>query len=334
MGNVGAPAWVPDHCRRQALAESEAKAWSAAAGYQQVEHLGIVAMIVAEGELSQIERQILPGEMMKAAHHAALEQGPEGFDAVGVDYALYVFMIAMADNFMWVFGFELAIGGMLVSGQQCHAGRNHLTNKAIECTAPGIRYGFGDDLPFTADSADYRHLTRCLTPGLMAAFMPVAVLVLAPNIGFVYFDDAQELLELIIIHRAANPPAHRPGGFVARRGGEYGALDLQGAHALLGVQHQQGDGEPGLERILGVLEHRASNQREAIALFGALMALPVPRLRKLIDLGGLTARALDFTPRPPMLQEKQFTGVFAREELVQVAQLDHPEQFSDLYAFC
>jgi hypothetical protein len=35
-----------------------------------------------------------------------------------------------------------------------------------------------------------------------------------------------------------------------------------------------------------------------------------------------------------MLQEKQFTGVFAREELVQVAQLDHPEQFSDLYAFC
>ena len=54
------------------------------------------------------------------------------------------------------------------------------------------------------------------------------------------------------------------------------------------------------------------------ALFGALLILPVPRPRKLIDLVGPTARAPDLTLRPTMLEEKPFMGFFGREEFIQI----------------
>ena len=94
----------------------------------------------------------------------------------------------------------------------------------------------------------------------------MAITVLPADKSFVHFDDAHQFLELFIVHRGSNPRAHIPDGFIAGFVVKHGALDLKGTHAFLRVQHQETDREPSLERILGILEHCAGNQREPITL--------------------------------------------------------------------
>ncbi len=54
MGNVIAPAEVSDTCWQEIVAEYDASASCSAACYEQIEHIGIFAVIVPESELGEI----------------------------------------------------------------------------------------------------------------------------------------------------------------------------------------------------------------------------------------------------------------------------------------
>ena len=70
--NVIAPVYVPDNRWPQHLAEHDASASYSATCYEQVEHVGVLAVIVAESELGKIERKIFLRDVMEVSHDAAL----------------------------------------------------------------------------------------------------------------------------------------------------------------------------------------------------------------------------------------------------------------------
>jgi tetrahydromethanopterin S-methyltransferase subunit A len=51
------------------------------------ENIGIAAVVIPELSLSDIQRQILCGNLVIAANDGPLEQAPEAFNRVGVDRA-------------------------------------------------------------------------------------------------------------------------------------------------------------------------------------------------------------------------------------------------------
>src|SRR5438046_3122551 len=106
----------------------------------------------------------------------------------------------------------------------------------------------------------------------------VLILGLAADPCFVHFDDANQFAELFIAQCSSDLVAHQPSGFVGAE--THIAHDLQRADALLAGQHQVNDAEPLAQRLVGVLEDRPDENREPIALWQAILALPVPRLTK------------------------------------------------------
>src|SRR5438477_6106560 len=59
------------------------------------EQVQVLPMVMPEGELGKVERQVLLGDLVITAHDSALEQSPEGIEVRGVDDATCVLTGAM-----------------------------------------------------------------------------------------------------------------------------------------------------------------------------------------------------------------------------------------------
>ena len=112
---------------------------------------------------------------------------------------------------------------------------------------------------------DHNQLSRSASAAEVStsALAFVLVLGLPADIGFIHFDIADQFLKFDIAQRHADFGAHEPCGFVGAEA--HVAADLKGADALLAGQHQVNDAEPFTERLVGVLEDRSDQDREAIA---------------------------------------------------------------------
>src|SRR5437899_538455 len=67
------------------------------------EDVCVFAVIVAELELSDIERKVLFADLVEGADAAALNQRPEAFNRVGMDRADNVIALGMIDNDVRIF---------------------------------------------------------------------------------------------------------------------------------------------------------------------------------------------------------------------------------------
>jgi hypothetical protein len=65
-------------------------------------------------------------------------------------------------------------------------------------------------------------------------------------------SSPKQLRESFILHRRADARAHIPSSLV--RAGADHPVNLMGAHALLGVEHEEDNAEPFSQQIVGVLE--------------------------------------------------------------------------------
>src|ERR1041384_842528 len=92
------------------------------------EYVRILAVIVAELELRNIQRQILLANLVESTNHAALNQRPEAFDCVGVDRADNVFTRTMIDNAMWKLSAQMQVSEILVSADQADFVRGSLVH--------------------------------------------------------------------------------------------------------------------------------------------------------------------------------------------------------------
>jgi hypothetical protein len=139
----------------------------------------------------------------------------------------------------------------------------------------------------------------------LAPLVLVAVAVLAAEVRLVHFHHARER-EGVALHRRAPAVAHVPASVVvgARLLTEHNPVDLQRADALLRGEHEVADLEPEPQPDLGVLEDRAGDDREAVAVPTAalgVLAKPVegPRLEGVDLLLGPAAGAAHAV-RPPL----------------------------------
>ena len=66
------------------------------------ENVSVVAVVVAELELRDIQRQVLGADFVERANDAALEDRPEAFNRVGVDRADDVFVRGAAFNVLCI----------------------------------------------------------------------------------------------------------------------------------------------------------------------------------------------------------------------------------------
>lgn len=333
MGNVIAPAAVSGFRWHGIVAEYDAKPSYSAACYQQIEHTGVLSVIVPESELGEVERKVLLRNVMETPHDSAFEQCPKAFDAVGMNDSTDIFASSVPYNFMRQSArCEHPITSMFIGIDKLDPIANCLADETVERWRVGVLNDLADNVTFSADSADHSGLSG--EPASPAdTLIAMSIPVLTADECFVYFNDAHESLELFVVHCGADASTHIPDGFVAGLIVKDGALNLKSTHALLRVQHQEADCEPSLERVFGILEHRAGNEREPIAFLCALVALPMPCATQLVNFLRVATRALDLAIWPAMLEEEQFAGFFGWEKSIQFAQLDHAKEFSKIRDF-
>ena len=154
----------------------------------------------------------------------------------------------------------------------------------------------------------------------MPFLIPVAIAILPADIGFINFHFPQQL------RKAPHPswPHESDGTYTKPCGNPHSdlAMDLQGADALLALRHQVNDLEPCPQRIIGILENRLGDNREAIAVPSPTLlcfADPVKRTRfQQIDFSAVAARTLDALCQRCAC--KTFARLFGREAFGQLRQ--------------
>ncbi len=62
------------------------------------ENVGVLAVVVAELELRDVQRQIFARNLVERADHAALNQRPEALDCLSVNRADNVLPVCMVDS--------------------------------------------------------------------------------------------------------------------------------------------------------------------------------------------------------------------------------------------
>src|ERR1700683_4070697 len=83
-------------------AEDASSAASSASSKDFLEDIGILAVIEPELKLREVQREIGLADVVVGADDTALQQAPEPFDAVRVDFAAHVLASAVADGFVFI----------------------------------------------------------------------------------------------------------------------------------------------------------------------------------------------------------------------------------------
>jgi len=289
------------------------------------EDVFVLAVVVPERELGNVERQILRAYLVIRAHDAALEDRPEAFDGIRMHRAVNVLTASMIHGLVResaarVAAADAVIRGPLVGADKAHATRDGLAHEVSQ------RHGIdridhaSNDVSLALDCADNGSLTRTNTAAAAfpaAAFVLVLVLEVAAYECLVHFDDAEQLQEFSVLHRDANAMAHVPRGFVGAEAEH--AKHLQGTHAFLARRHHVDDSEPIAQRLVRVLKDCIDQYREAIRrLLCAVITLPMKRLGAVRVSLKAAARATHDAGRPTVINQVQLACVFVRELAVEL----------------
>src|SRR5271155_5267988 len=222
-------------------------------------------MIVSEREFVQVQRQIVRAHLVVTAHNSALEQAPEAFNRVRMSRADNVFVLPVIDGLMHkAVALEMAIAGIFIGRHQRDFLRDGFLNEILKRPEFRIFDHLADDITLAAYGSDHHRLTAVVWALSVAALPVVPIFVFATDPSFVRFDLTDQLLERLVLHRGADARAHIPRGFIAAAANL--PMDLKRAHSLLRLAHQVSDLKPRHERIFGVLEDRAGDYAEAIAV--------------------------------------------------------------------
>ena len=172
---------------------------------------------------------------------------------------------------------ETTIDRVGVGAEQANLVGNNLVQEIFERDLIDAVNDASDDVALALHRTDDGNFKSVVTTsGGAAALVPMAVLVLAADIGFIDLDDTAELVHVLFDQSGADTVTHVPSGFVGAEA--HSPHNLKGAHALFANQHQMGDPIPIPERLIGILEDGPRNKGEPIALWRTCPALPMKRL--------------------------------------------------------
>ena len=272
------------------------------------EYIAIKAVIVAELEFSDIERQIFLADLVVAANDPALDDAPEALNRIGVNRADNVLARAVIDDAMLVLVAETAIGRIGIGAKQANAIRDGVTDKSFNRFRLGVLDNTSDDVALALYSTDDWRLVSTAATRLAGLLVPMLVLVVTADVGFVHLNNAAKL-GFRLHQSSADFVAHGMCRAVAAEA--HDALNLEGTNTLLAGQHRMYDAVPVTQGLIGVLKDGASRMREAIAVLGAHFALPMMAGSKRVALAVATTRAFDAirpTPRDQIGDAGRFIG--------------------------
>src|SRR5689334_16090591 len=87
---------------------------------RRAEYVGILAVVVAELKLVDVERKVFLTDLMERAHDPALNQRPEAFNCLRMDRAVNVFACAVVNEAMREMLVDVVVARMFVRGYQAH----------------------------------------------------------------------------------------------------------------------------------------------------------------------------------------------------------------------
>ena len=277
------------------------------------EDVRIIPIVITELKFGNIERHIFPAHFVERADHATLENRPEAFDGLSMDYADDVLPPGVVNNAMRIFAVKPIVARILISAKQADFMGDGFANERGESGGIDIRDHARNHIALAADSADDWSFAGANAAGSTApaALIPMSIFGQSADESFIDFDNSAELIN--VLHKSdADLVTHGPRCFI--RTESHIALNLQRAHALLAGQHEVDDAIPITQRLISILEDCPGNVRKAITgIWGALIALPAPcPVRQFMRILGAAARAAN-TVWPTAADEICATGIFVRE---------------------
>jgi hypothetical protein len=234
--------------------------------------IAVLSIVVTELEFRDIERHIFGAHLMKCADDAMLENGPEALNRIGVNCGDHVLTCRMVDDAMREFFAELSIAGPLIGTKQADLMRDGFGTKACRVLAFESAETRAITLPLRLTAPTIGVLPEPPVPP-PPRLSQCLFFIFATDESFVDRDNAAKLFN--VLHQCnADFVAHLPGGFIGTEA--HIAHDLERAHALLAGQHEMNNAVPVPERLVGILEDRADQDGEPVAVRGAFVALPMP----------------------------------------------------------
>jgi hypothetical protein len=271
------------------------------------ENVRIPPMVVAELKFRDVQRHIFGADLVERTHDTALENRPEAFNRIGVDRADDVALRGMHHGLPVVFG-QIVVNLIFIGREKADIGGNHFANEMFGGIFGDAAQCAGDHVALAADSADdWRFTGTCAARFAVMLLVPMPVCVFAANPRFVNFDNAAQL-HFRFNECGADFMAHGMCGPV--RAEAHHALDLQGANPLLAGQHQMSDAEPLAERLVRVLKDGPGDVGEAVAFFGAGIALPLEGHRADRENFDVAATRAGNAVRPAPRDQIDAAGIF------------------------
>jgi len=295
------------------LAETVTSDHASAACYRGSENIGVVAVVVAELKFGDVQRHIFGANLVEGANNAALQDRPETLNRVRVNRADNVLMRVVIDLLVREFLFQIvAIAGPRVGCQQANLVGNGLIDEFEHGFRVDALENLGDHFAFALNGAHDLDLAPTGIARTAAPLIPMAVLVLPADVGFVHLDNAHEFLKFRVLESGADAVAHVPSRLVGAEA--HVAVDLPGADTLLTGRHEVDDAEPLPQINIRVLEDRPHEVRKPIgAPLAAVGAFPaVLHGLEGIDARRATARAIGAI-RPALGDQVTVAGILVGE---------------------
>lgn len=309
---------VVEHFSPDTSSEPAVPVACSAACYYRREDVPVLPVVMTKRELGQVQRQIGLADVVIGADHAPLQQAPEAVQVGRVDVPAHILALRVVHGLVRVLPLQASIARMFIGRDQRDVFAHGLTDETAQRDAVRILDDLADHIALASNRADDADLIAA-RPTLQALLVPMAVLILAADVGFVYLHFSHELGKASILHRSADAVAHIPSRAVVA--GTYLAMDLQGADALLALGHKVNDLEPDSKVIVGIFKDGLGNDGEAVAIpSAAILALtnPVKWLGlERIHLGILTSRAFHAI-RPAHIPKKRLARFFRGEAMGQL----------------
>lgn len=280
--------------------------------YDRPKDVRILSVIVTERKLSQVQGQVVFGDIMERPHDAPLQERPETFNVIRMHLAPHVFASAMTDGLVREPRVQGVIGLVFVSGDQIDALRDGLPDKAIQRRNLRVFDDLRHDVAFSGNRSDHGDFAFRATTA--ATLRPMAVLIFAADKGFVNLHCSGELRKLPAVHRGPYPMAQIPRRPVVPASDL--AVNLHGANALFALRHQVDDLEPCAKWVVGVLENGLAHDRKPVPVLTAaifVLADPMegPRLEGIYLL--ITTARTAHAVGPALFLQILFTGFLSRK---------------------
>ena len=189
---------------------------SSSGPHDRTEHVRVAAVVVAEREFVDVERQVLLRHVVERTHDSTLEQRPERVDRARVDLAANVLALGVVHRLVPVaVGHELLVAGVLVARDQLARRVDRPVDEPAQRLLVGALDHLSDDRALARDGTDDGHLAGRAAPALVlgqaatnAANARPALETLAGCV-VVSVEDAAMLSSCVSEDMSGAPPEYR-----------------------------------------------------------------------------------------------------------------------------